>query len=299
MNNVTTLLSKDDASVNFVFGRGFEARYVQRDPSYFICYLSSHTGCNKACRFCHLTQTGQTDFEAAKLEDYIHQARLVMSHYDTLVADGMASAGLVNFNLMARGEPLSNKVVTEQTGALLDALRPMAAERGLKFKLNISSIYPLDFDLSGLDGMIQAGQQGEVVLFYSLYSLNEAFRKRWIPKSHKPSDVLSALANAQSTSGVDVVLHWAYIANENDSEADVRSIAQAVEASGLRTRFNLVRYNPYSSAQGIESSDETIESNFRIMSSAMSAPGSRIVPRVGFDVKASCGMFVEASSIPC
>ena len=72
------LPSELDSSVNFIFDNMMEARYVQRVPDYFICYLSSHDGCNKACRFCHLTQTGQTSFNEAGVAQYVEQAKHVL-----------------------------------------------------------------------------------------------------------------------------------------------------------------------------------------------------------------------------
>jgi len=64
---VRRLVSELDKSVNFVWdlepGQAIEARYVRRGRDYFACYLSSQTACEKACRMCHLTQTGQNKAE--------------------------------------------------------------------------------------------------------------------------------------------------------------------------------------------------------------------------------------------
>lgn len=104
---------------------------------------------------------------------------------------------------------------------------------------------------------------------------------------------LDQLAEHQTKHGAEIVLHWAFIEGENDSPETVAAIAEAVTRRGLRAKFNLVRYNPFSAGQGREPSEPVIEKNFRTLAEALQHPESRIVPRVGFDVKASCGMFVR------
>lgn len=99
------LTSKEDASVNHVLptddGGYWESRYVQRTDEYFICYLSSHTGCNRSCRFCHLTATKQTTMRPADFPDYIEQTRHVFYVYRQKVASGMAPVKRMHFNFMA------------------------------------------------------------------------------------------------------------------------------------------------------------------------------------------------------
>jgi 23S rRNA (adenine2503-C2)-methyltransferase len=91
-----------------------------------------------------------------------------------------------------------------------------------------------------------------------------------------------------------VKLHYAFIGGENDSAEEVNSICDAVEKHNLICEFNLVRYNPASPDQGIESSDEVIARNIGIITNRFRFNTKvQMIPRVGFDVKASCGMFVE------
>jgi 23S rRNA (adenine2503-C2)-methyltransferase len=291
--------SSDDLSVNVVWhlpstsgqGRAIEARYVRRSDDYFIVYLSSHTGCSQACRFCHLTATRQVTMDDATAEDFERQALHVLAHYDAEVAAGrQARAARVHFNWMARGEPLLNPEMTQRPDRILPQLARLAAARGLACQFNVSTIFP---GATALDTLEPLASQPGVQLFYSLYSLEPAFRKRWLPKARDPHQVLEWLARMQQKHRVPVTLHWALIDGANDSESVAQDVAAAVDASGVRAKFNLVRYNPFSDAQGREAGEQAISTTFSIMSRATDASRSRVVPRVGFDVKASCGMFVQ------
>jgi adenine C2-methylase RlmN of 23S rRNA A2503 and tRNA A37 len=65
------LTSKIDHSANIPTsykGLTIETRFVQRRPEYFIVYVSTHTGCVMKCKFCWLTQTGQTSFRHLDVE---------------------------------------------------------------------------------------------------------------------------------------------------------------------------------------------------------------------------------------
>lgn len=80
---------------------------------------------------------------------------------------------------------------------------------------------------------------------------------------------------------------------QNDSIEDVNNICDAIDNIGLICDFNLVRYNPASSSQGLESNEKIIQRNIEMLSQRFKFHTKiQIIPRVGFDVKASCGMFV-------
>ena len=75
------LESEIDESRNFVSPAGprgmIEARYVRRSSDYFIVYVSSQTACEKACRMCHLTQTGQVHADDLTVDEIAGQAEEV------------------------------------------------------------------------------------------------------------------------------------------------------------------------------------------------------------------------------
>lgn len=78
------LRSRLDASVNHVAlsddGGAIESRWVYRANSgYAIVYVSSATGCRQACRFCHLTQAGQTMDRPLSISEMADQVATVMA----------------------------------------------------------------------------------------------------------------------------------------------------------------------------------------------------------------------------
>lgn len=283
--------SELDQSVNFVLdaphGGKIEARYVRRCADYFICYLSSHTGCDRACRMCHLTATGQTWFSEVGRELFLSQADQVLDHYREELIAGMPAAKRVNYNWMARGEPLANRTLQEQWGVIRDRLAYMAEFHSLEPRYHVSTIMPAGFDLER--DMTWLCGDG-VTLYYSVYSTDPAFRKRWLPKAMPVHHAMGALAWWQGLTGGEIVLHGPFIRDENDDRDTAWGIIEAVHASGIRVkRFNHVAYNPPNDRSTEADPDVIAE---RLMQFQANGIPTRSVPRVGFDVKASCGMFV-------
>lgn len=285
---LAVLKSNEDDSVNFVesgtYPGSIESRYVRRAPDYFIIYLSSQTGCNKACRFCHLTQTGQTDFTQLGVESFLRQADEVFAYADTQPA-----AKIVHFDFMARGEALANPTMLDFGDDVLAKLADRALARNLLPRYKVSTIMPLEMKDRELSDVFRRYTPD---IHYSLYSVNPAFRKRWMPKAMEPKDALWKLHVWQRRTSKIVKLHWAYIEGENDSVEDTEQLAQAVRDFGLRCDINIVRYNSYSDGQGKEPPLDVIMRNADLLSTRLPEARVKIVARVGFDVKASCGMFV-------
>jgi 23S rRNA (adenine2503-C2)-methyltransferase len=278
------LKSEIDSSVNFIEEQlvGFlESRYVRKVDDYFIAYLSSQTGCNRGCKFCHLTATSQTTFSDSSIGDFVSQWNNIEKYY-------MATkkpAKYVHFNFMARGEPLANKHLIKSGDDLLVQLGNLAKYRGLKAKFNISTIMPATFNWALSDVFSYTSP----TIYYSLYSVKDGFRKKWLPTAMPVLEALAKLKEYQNFSKKIVKIHHAFIKDENDSREDVEDMCKVLNMSGLAWEFNLVRYNPFSPEQGSESMD--INALLDIV--RCQTPNKvQMIPRVGLDVKASCGMFI-------
>lgn len=282
------LNSQVDPSVNFVEEQliGFlESRFVRKCDEYFIAYLSSQTGCNRGCTFCHLTATGQTSFVDSSHNDFMAQAIQIFKHY----RKQNVKAKFCHYNFMARGEPLANKILLESGDELLLKLGQVAKEEGLPAKFNISTIMPVTLKKS----LIDIFNYINPTIYYSLYSTNPEWRKKWMPAAMDPNQALLMLKEYQEFSKKIVKIHFPFIADENDSEKEVHNMCDAINKVNLNCEFNLVRYNPAAPDQGVESSEEVIKRNINILQERFKFNGKvQIIPRVGFDVKASCGMFV-------
>lgn len=281
--NHTKLISLEDLSVNYVTPTAdkgyFESRYVRRSGTHIIVYLSSHSGCNQACRMCHLTQTKQTMMTPATLEDYVKQAKLVLDDIDFgyLRITGIDK---VKFSFMARGEPLLNPTVVNDWQKLRRALKELVNPY-FDVEFCISTIYPKEFKRSLTDVF----PNRDTVIYYSIYSLDKTFRKKWLGNAIDPEDALVYLNYYAFKDLGRVKFHSAFIKGENDSIESVIALKNKIAYHFSKDiHFNIVRYNPYSPVQGEESSN---------LSQIREILKAKVISRVGKDVKASCGMFVQ------
>jgi len=283
------LKSELDPSVNFVWefgkGRAIEARYVRRHENYVACYLSSQTACAQSCRMCHLTITGQNEPENVIPADFIRQAQVVLEHYKT-----QPPAKVIHYNFMARGEPLDSLTFRYDADRILSDLGTLALGQNLYPRFLVSTIIPEDLGMS----FIEMFRLIQPEIYYSLYSMDPKFRRRWLPRAMEPMKALKMLADWQRHSKKIVRIHHALIKGENDAGGDAANILDAVREVGLRCDFTLVRYNPPSKQLSGEESN-----NYEVYANVLEHGNGgqhrvKVINRVGFDVAASCGMFINA-----
>lgn len=285
------LVSKIDSSINFVEQQltGFiESRYVRRSADYFIGYLSSQTGCSHMCKMCHLTQTGQTMNTNCSKDDFLGQMSNILNHYDyESPKDWISPAKYMHVNFMARGEPLANPDVNGDL--LLNIYSHIREKLNMPVKFNISTIMPKTFKDKSL---VKLFQPMSPTIYYSIYSIRDEFRKKWLPAAMPINLALEKLAEYQKMTQKVIKFHGAFIKGENDSYPDVIQMVKYIRESGIKhSEFNIVRYNPFSEHQGQETDEFRLKQIMYTMQS-MGVP-TKIIPRVGEDVKASCGTFIR------
>ncbi|MDX1409083.1 MAG: hypothetical protein R3330_13135, partial [Saprospiraceae bacterium] len=100
---------------------------------------------------------------------------------------------------------------------------------------------------------------------------------------------LARLAEWQQFSHKIPRIHFALIRGQNDAEVDIHDLVEVIRASGVRVDFNIVRYNPYDDS----SREGQWERARDIITSLMPESRVQVVQRVGYEAKASCGMFVS------
>jgi 23S rRNA (adenine2503-C2)-methyltransferase len=213
----------------------------------------------------------------------------VLAHY----ARELRPAAVVHFNFMARGEVLANANVLARADELIDRLGELAEAQGVIPVYKFSTIMPRNLGERELTHVFRRSQPD---IYYSLYSVETDFRRRWLPRALPVAVALQRLVRWQEITHKLPVLHWAYIAGENDSIESTERLVEVVQRSGLRADINIVRYNPYSPRQGSEPAFSVLLRNQQLLQVAFPSSRVQIVTRVGFDVAASCGMFVGAST---
>lgn len=238
---------------------------------------------------CHLTVTKQTSFTNSDTSDFVEQARRVLKEYRIAIEAGSPPVRYMHYAFMARGEPLANKHILENSNQVFSALANVTTkELGLPAKFCISTIMPQTLDRS----LVDIFPYLTPTLYYSLYSVDTDFRGRWLPTAMPIDRALRLLAEYQSFSKKIVKIHFAFISGENDSLEDVERMCDRLDEHGLLCEFNLVGYNPASPAQGMESSSQVIERNIEYIRGRF-AGKVKIISRVGRDVAASCGTFIS------
>ena len=290
------LKSALDASVNWTIPYKkslVECRYVRRKPEYISGYLSSHNGCRMKCKFCWLTATQQYDFNHVTIDNYANQLNTILSYAKKIDKDNSSDVR-VNINMMSRGEPMANKYIIKEYPLFHDTLQEVVSKYNYGYmKINVSSIFPHTIKNYALNEVFQNKPAN---IYYSIYSINENFRQKWLPNALPVKISLDKLKAYQFETDNPITFHFAVIKGENDNLEDVKRMANLIDSYNFtKTKLNIVGFNPNPTLNYEEGNAVNV---YNILSQVVNDTNiktnkSRIVDRVGQDVYASCGMFIN------
>lgn len=304
-----TIYSKQDQSFNIIFKNGAEARFVRRD-SKFVIYVSSQGGCKQACRFCHLTQKGLTNEYCMSAEEIEAQAFAVYKHAVETLKPFEVSR--IHINFMARGDAFLNDAVFEPK-LYTDIEQSFWLEGQdnwvgvVPIKYNVSTIMPDSVDIKERVrklAQIRGEYRVDIRLYWSLYSMDGDFRRRWMPRAAAPSDVHRWISRALDHNYyMPIRTHLALIKDTNDGIDAIDAMVKFCYMIPCYEGTNIVAYNPFDD-KSEETEQERIDEimvQFRRQYSFYLDASKHLHPcqfnpikqisRVGFDVQASCGLF--------
>jgi adenine C2-methylase RlmN of 23S rRNA A2503 and tRNA A37 len=301
MNNVRILTSTLDKSVNWItpFKNGsIETRFVQKKSDYIIAYVSSSIGCNLGCKQCFLTQKKQTNMFAVTPTMFADQVKLVTNHYKQLdEINTQNKINRCNINFMARGDAFSNKYIVNDYPSVYREIDNVCKDVNLKTKMNISTIMPYTIRDRKLEDIFKDSGKSTFI-YYSLYSMNDIFRKKWMPNAIDWRIALNKLKDYQNSGGNIITFHWAFIEGENDNIKEVEEMAKILKDYEFDAKFNLVRYNNHPNLPNKETNIEKIQDLFNIVNSAFkNNEKSYIVPRLNVDNHIACGLFANDAEL--
>ena len=301
-----TMKSQQDDTVNLIedFGQGqvLETRIAERTSGTLILYFSVGLGCRLACRFCHLTATGQTNSLDLDSIDYESQLDFIKTALEWDPRRDTTTTLHINF--MARGDLLNSQFFLKNGPYIFSKIsRDLRTffYNPIDIQFKISTIFPKttwnwvrqkEFNTWCQDLIIDPltkypNSTTTVEFYYSLYSLDYRFRKKWIPNGQNPADVGEYLRGSRD----HFRLHHPLIEKQNDWYEDAAAIHSWLKTYDIVAGVNLIDYNPYSEKQGKGSSDVRVALYTNLLRDHSHISFVNSIKRIGNDVYASCGQF--------
>lgn len=306
MSQIIKSIVSRDGSINHILNYGkslVECRYVRRSPKYISVYVSSHNGCKMKCKFCWLTQQNQNQFKHVDMDLFSYQVKTVLDSVPEQDNTKDKSKIRCNINFMSRGEPLANKNLILDYDMVLRGITNEVENHGYgETKMNISTIMPYTIKNKSLYDVFK---DNPVNLYYSMYSIDDSFKSKWMPNAIHYRDALDKLKELQNLSSAQptITIHGAFIKGENDNLEDIERMVDEIDKTNFKKiKFNIVKFNPHQNLDYEEADEETINKiyeKFKQITKFDSANynTTRQVPRIGYDVFASCGMFIQDHDI--
>jgi len=245
-----------------------EAVFIPETRRGTLC-VSSQAGCVLDCAFC---STGKQGFNRNLSTAEIIGQLWLANH----LLEGQRP--VTNVVMMGMGEPLLN------LDNVIPALRLMLDDNayGLsrrRVTVSTAGVIP---------GMDRLRDECPVALAVSLHAPNDALRDRLVPVNRKyPLDQLVAACNRYLDKAPRDFITFEYVMLEDVNDSDARARELVALAAKVRSKFNLIPFNPFPNSGFKRSSPERIRGFAEILQRA----GLTVTTRKtrGDDIAAACG----------
>lgn len=294
---------------------GCDRRVLDRIRRRLMIVVSSQIGCALACKMCWLTANGLTGSYRVDLVGFLEQLAHMLQVADTqfghLPVDERPTDVHVTF--MAMGDALANPTFLYNYAQLYDSVQQVVSQMtGLPMRINVSSIFPTSTRVPSLTGastgltLLEIAQRRPMSFYLTTNSHLEETRRQMMPNCRPLSDLMSMLQNYEMVElgrghHRPLTFHGTLIKGVNSDFSHARGISDMLRRYGIKAGYNLVAYNPPDSSTEGVSDEHAAEwhalANEHVLPSADGQGGTtgshcgRVVPRIGHDVKASCGTF--------
>jgi 23S rRNA (adenine2503-C2)-methyltransferase len=249
-------------------GDAVESVLIPEDGRRTVC-VSSQAGCALGCAFC---ATGAEGFRRnLSSGEIIHQ----VCHVAKLL--GERGERLTNVVFMGMGEPLENRdAVARSIGILLSPFG--FALSGKRVTVSTSGLVP---------EMTALARDLPVSIAVSINAPTDDLRSRLMPvnRRYPLKELVAAMKAIPLRSGRKVTAEYVLLGGINDLPEDAEKLAGLL--FGLRTKVNLIPYNPHGRGK-FRPSDPSAAERFREI---LSGKGIQTIVRErrGADIRAACG----------
>jgi len=256
-------------------GRKVESVLIFDPPRTTLC-VSSQVGCSLGCRFCQTATMGwQRDLACGEI---LGQVLLAKRHLDEV------GGRITNIVFMGMGEPLLNY---QEVSRALDVI---TAQWGFGF-----SWRRVTLSTAGIPDMIRTlGKDRLINLAVSLNAADDETRSKLMPvnRTHPLEELIASLRDYPLKKGRRITLEYVMLKDVNDSTEHARKLAGLIR--GLKTKVNLIPFNPYPGAE-FERPEEAATSAFQriLIDDHIHAI---IRKSAGGDVSAACGQLVTSGT---
>lgn len=267
---IDVLTSKADGTQKYLFrladGNVIESVLMKYKHGHSVC-ISSQVGCRMGCRFCASTLGGLTrNLLPGEMLDQVYKIQKY------------SKERVSNLVVMGTGEPLDNY------DNLLKFIHMLSDEHGLNISqrnitVSTCGIVPRMYDL--------AKEKLQITLALSLHASSQEKRMELMPVAYKYEihEVLEACRDYFEKTGRRLTFEYSLVGGVNDSEEDVRQLADLVR--GMNCHINLIPVNPIKERDFVQPSRK-VAANFK---SKLEKCGINVTIRreMGRDIGGACG----------